>query len=214
MTARRNERTKARDPRGMRTNGMVFNEPEAMAYCKTDDVDNTLISQRLATIQLFRKGALYGCAVIVLMAACGAAKGESFLGQQMKLHNEIQHNGVISIVEIDRNVISSETSPSLQVTFTIKNMTSSPIPFTFSSTQQYDFLIQDDSGQQLWKWSDDKFFAMMMVEKELGQEPWVYREHIPTVNRDGNSLTKGHYVLRVQLTSKTAIENHIAFRVE
>ena len=189
---------------------MVLSASGAMAYCKIA----TLNSQHLHVIQVFCKGSLCFCGLLVLMAACSTVQKESFIRQEMKVQNEIRHNGIISLLELDRNVISDETTPSLQVVFTIKNMTPSPISFTFSSSQQYDFLIQDESGRQHWKWSDDKFFAMMIVEKELGQEPWVYRESVPLVNRDGTFLTKGQYTLRARFTSENGIENRMPFRVE
>ena len=164
--------------------------------------------------QMLCKNLLYCFAGIVLIAACSTAKRDSFLSQEMTAQNEVRHDGIISTLELDRILDSTDTSPSLQATFTIKNATSSPIPFTFSNSQQYDFLIQDDSGQELWKWSDGRFFAMMIVEKKLGQEPWVYREFIPAVNREGQPLPAGQYTLRARLVSSPALENPLSFQIE
>jgi hypothetical protein len=163
--------------------------------------------------QMVRRVLLFCCTGIVLVAACSTAKKDSFLSQDKTVKNEMQHNGSVSTLELDRIVDSTAPSGSLQATFTIKNATSSPIPFTFSNSQQYDFLIQDDSGQELWEWSDDRFFAMMIVEKELGQEPWVYRERLPAVNREGHPLPEGQYTLRARLTSIPPIENHLSFQI-
>ena len=148
------------------------------------------------------------------MTACSTAKKESFLSQEMNVQNEMRHNGIVSTIELSRTVDSIDPVPVLLATFTVRNATSSPIPFTFSNSQQYDFLIQDDSGQELWKWSDGRFFAMMIVEKELGQQAWVYRERIPAVDREGYSLPKGQYTLRARLMSRPAIENSVSFQVE
>ena len=157
---------------------------------------------------------LYGCTSIVLMTACSAAKKESFLSQGMTAQNEMRHNGITSTLKLNRIVGTTHPTPSFQATFTVKNVTASPIPFTFSNSQQYDFLIQDDSGQELWKWSDGRFFAMLIVEKELGQEPWVYRERIPVVNREGRPLPKGQYTLRARLISSPPIENQLSFQTQ
>ena len=163
--------------------------------------------------QRVRRVFLYGCAGIVLMAACIAAKKESFLSQEMTVHHEMRHNGIVSTLALDRIVESTDPVLSFQATFSIKNLTSSPIPFTFSNSQQYEFLIQDESGQELWKWSDGRFFAMLIVAKELGQNPWVYRERIPAVNQEGRPLPEGQYTLRARLMSSPPIENHLSFQI-
>lgn len=136
------------------------------------------------------------------------------MGQNTQTQNEMRHEGVVSLLELSRIADPNNPVSSLQAHFTVRNATSSPISFTFSSSQQYDFLIQDDTGRELWKWSDGRFFAMLIVEKELGQEPWVYQERIPAVDREGRSLPDGHYTLRARLTSNPAIENHLSFQVE
>ena len=157
---------------------------------------------------------LYGCTGIVLMTGCSAARKNSFLSQGMTAQNEMRHNGIISTLKLDHIVGPTDPTPSFQATFTVKNVTSSPIPFTFSNSQQYDFLIQDYSGQELWKWSDGRFFAMLIIEKELGQEPWVYQERIPAVNREGSPLPEGQYTLRARLMSSPPIENQLSFQTQ
>ena len=126
----------------------------------------------------------------------------------------MRHEGVVSLLELSPITDPDDPVSFFQAHFTIRNSTSSPVAFTFPSSQQYDFLIQDDAGRELWKWSDGRFFAMLIVEKELGQEPWVYQERIPTFNREGRSLPKGYYTLRARLTSNPAIENHLSFQVK
>ncbi len=132
----------------------------------------------------------------------------------MPAQDEIRKNGVVSTLKLDRIIDSTGSGPSFQATFNIRNTSSFPIPFTFPNSQQYDFLIQDDAGQELWKWSDGRFFAMMIVEKTLGGEPWVYRERIPAVDRDGHFLPKGSYTLRARLMGRPAVENYLSFRVD
>ena len=136
------------------------------------------------------------------------------MNQERKAQNEIRHNGVVSNLELRRIADPDNPVSSLQAHFTVRNATSSLVSFTFSSSQQYDFLIQDDTGRELWKWSDGRFFAMLIVEKELALEPWVYQERIPAVDREGRSFPDGHYTLRARLTSNPAIENHLSFQVK
>ena len=151
---------------------------------------------------------------IIFMTACSTARREPFLGQGMTVENEIRHNGVVSTLEMDHITSSTDSISSFQATFTIKNTTSSPISFTFPNSQQYDFLIQDDTGQELWKWSEGRFFAMLIIERKLAEEPWVFRERIPAVDRDGHSLPNGPYTLRARLMGRPVIENNLSFRID
>jgi hypothetical protein len=132
----------------------------------------------------------------------------------MTAHNEMRNNEILHTVELDRIVYPTDPALSFQATMTVRNLTSSPVPFTFPNSQRYDFLIQDNSGQELWKWSDGRFFAMLIVEEKLGQEAWVYRERIPAVDRAGRPLPAGQYTLRARLMSTPPLENQISFQIQ
>ncbi|MEE8349715.1 MAG: BsuPI-related putative proteinase inhibitor [Acidobacteriota bacterium] len=130
------------------------------------------------------------------------------------MQTERRHNGIVTRLQLDRILDSSAPTPYFQATFTIENATSSPIPLTFSSSQQYDFLLQNNLGQELWKWSDGRFFAMMIMEKELGHEPWVYQERIPFVDRPGPPVPEGRYTLKARLMSRPAVESQLSFQLQ
>lgn len=157
---------------------------------------------------------LFSFALIICVAACNGGKKATLTRQGMELRSEINREKIVSALELDRNVISSGPDHFLEVTFTIKNTTDQPIRVIFSSTQQYDFFIEDESGRQYWRWSNGRFFAMMILEKELGKEPWVHIEDIPTVDRHGKPLPAGRYILRARLVGDKSIDNQIPFRIE
>jgi len=50
----------------------------------------------------------------------------------------------------------------------VANRTDTSVVFHFSDGQRYDFLIQDVSGETLWRWSADKGFIQMLGEEVLG----------------------------------------------
>ena len=50
----------------------------------------------------------------------------------------------------------------------VTNRTDTSVVFHFSDGQRYDFLIQDVSGETLWRWSADKGFIQMLGEEVLG----------------------------------------------
>lgn len=134
--------------------------------------------------------------------------------QAAKVKNDIEHDGWTSSLELDRSSLVGGVNTFLHATFTIRNRTDQEIPFTFSSSQEYDFSIEDSSGRVRWRWSHGQFFAMIIRQKELGREPWVYKEHIPLVNQSGAALEEGSYTLRARLVTDKQVRNQIQFRVQ
>ena len=54
------------------------------------------------------------------------------------------------------------------MTLKIFNYTEEDIVFQFNSAQRYDFIIEDEEGNEVWRWSKDRMFAMMLGEEILG----------------------------------------------
>lgn len=117
------------------------------------------------------------------------------------------------MLEVDRTRLTGGSKQSLRATFTIRNHKKQPILITFTNGQQYDFLVEDEEGREYWKWSTGKFFPMVMVERELGKEPWVYQVNVPTADQKGHPLSKGNYLLRARLSGDRKIENNLKFQI-
>ena len=59
----------------------------------------------------------------------------------------------------------------------VTNRTDTSVVFHFSDGQRYDFLIQDVSGDTLWRWSADKGFIQVLGEEHLApSDTLTYRE--------------------------------------
>ena len=56
------------------------------------------------------------------------------------------------------------------ITMTLKifNYTEEEIIFHFNISQRYDFIIEDEEGNEIWRWSKDRMFAQMLGEEALG----------------------------------------------
>ena len=54
------------------------------------------------------------------------------------------------------------------ITFEVFNHTSVPVRLDFNSGQRYDFVIEDNGGNEIWRWSAGKMFTMAMGQEELG----------------------------------------------
>ena len=42
------------------------------------------------------------------------------------------------------------------------------VTFHFNTSQRYDFIIEDEEGDKIWRWSQDRMFAMVLGEETLG----------------------------------------------
>ena len=56
----------------------------------------------------------------------------------------------------------------IQITFEVFNHTPDPVRIDFTSGQRYDVVIEDDSGNEVWRWSGGRMFTMAMGQETLG----------------------------------------------
>ena len=77
----------------------------------------------------------------------------------------------------------------IMVTLKIFNYTQEDIAFYFNTSQRYDFIIEDEEGNEIWRWSQDMMFAMVLGEETLGPTN-------PEVNYSAeckSKLSQGYY---------------------
>ena len=71
----------------------------------------------------------------------------------------------------------------------IFNYTEEDIVFQFNSAPRYDFIIKVEEGNEIWRWSKDMMFAMVLGEETLGP---TIPEIIYTLKYQGK-LSSGYY---------------------
>ena len=54
------------------------------------------------------------------------------------------------------------------MTLKIFNYAEEDVVFHFNTSQRYDFVIEDEEGNEIWRWSQDMMFAMVLGEETLG----------------------------------------------
>ena len=54
------------------------------------------------------------------------------------------------------------------MTLRVSNYTQEDITFHFNISQRYDFIIEDEEKNEIWRWSKDMMFAMVLGEEVLG----------------------------------------------
>jgi len=64
--------------------------------------------------------------------------------------------------------MSYSVGETIMMTCKIFNYTEEDIAFYFNTSQRYDFIIEDEKGNEIWRWSKDRMFAMVLGEETLG----------------------------------------------
>ena len=49
----------------------------------------------------------------------------------------------------------------------VANPDAAAVQVTFSSSQRYDFVVLDESGTEVWRWSADRMFSQALSEEEV-----------------------------------------------
>ncbi|HAJ32397.1 MAG TPA: hypothetical protein DCK79_03385 [Candidatus Atribacteria bacterium] len=71
-------------------------------------------------------------------------------------------------ISMSTDKISYSVGEPIVMTLKIFNYTEEEITFHFNTSQRYDFIIEDEEGNEIWRWSQDKMFAMVLGEETLG----------------------------------------------
>ena len=56
----------------------------------------------------------------------------------------------------------------VNIEFCVFNRTGEEITIYFRNAQRYDFTIEDEEGKEIWRWSKERMFAMVLGEVTLG----------------------------------------------
>ena len=64
--------------------------------------------------------------------------------------------------------MSYSVGESVKMILKIFNYTEEDVNFHFNTSQRYDFIIEDEEGNGIWRWSKDRMFAMVLGEETLG----------------------------------------------
>jgi hypothetical protein len=77
----------------------------------------------------------------------------------------------------------------------VSNAADTAIVLTFPSTQRYDFGVETESGESVWRWSADRMFGQVLGEERLESGASLsYREVWPSVGRSGRFVAVGQVV--------------------
>ena len=92
-------------------------------------------------------------------------------------------------VSMTTDKMSYSMGEPITMTLKIFNYTEEDIVFQFNSAQRYDFIIKDEEGNEIWRWSKDMMFAMMLGEEVLGPT----NPEVTYIGEYTNNLSPGYY---------------------
>jgi hypothetical protein len=106
-----------------------------------------------------------------------------------------------------------KTADTILARFALRNWRSTkPVVLTFSAGQEYDLVIYNDKGSEVYRWALGKLFTQNVHTIAVTNEKdWVVTIPLALVNGD-NGLPPGKYVAEVYLTN-TAPQREYLSRV-
>ncbi|MBA7498361.1 hypothetical protein ES704_01096 [subsurface metagenome] len=71
-------------------------------------------------------------------------------------------------ISMSTDKMSYSVGEPIIMTLKFFNYTKEDVAFHFNTSQRYDFIIEDEEGNEIWRWSQDMMFAMVLGEETLG----------------------------------------------
>ncbi|QOY35527.1 BsuPI-related putative proteinase inhibitor [Anaerobacillus isosaccharinicus] len=130
----------------------------------------------------------------LITAACGSNDVDQKVGGDNQTGYETPDENDSKEVINEEDVSADLQFSDGYYTFTLKNTSDKNIDFTFSSTQEYEYQIKDQSDNVVYTFSMDKMFGQQVVEKTLASG------ESEVINVDVNvfsSLQPGTYTLEI-----------------
>ena len=108
------------------------------------------------------------------------------------------------IVETTLDLV--EQGKTLNIDFSLKNSSDKELKLLFGSGHQYDIVVTDVEGREVYNWAADRSFTMAIINKDLapGQE-LSYSEEWDYTDNEGKPLPAGKYLVKVTIV--TIVEN-------
>lgn len=93
--------------------------------------------------------------------------------------------------------------------FELMSHYTNPLELMFSSGQQFEVTITDESGTEVYRFSDGRAFTMAIVYKTINPgEAFKWQDEWDMTNKDGEKLTSGNYkaVIKILALSESDTE--------
>ncbi len=119
----------------------------------------------------------------VLAVAAAAVAGPSA---------RVQRQSVELVLSVDKEQYAA--GEPVQMELLVRNLGPAAATFQFSDSQRYDFLVSQEDGRLVWRWSHDKLFAQVLGALTLAPgEERAFRERWDQRDEQGRPVPAGRY---------------------
>ncbi|HDP70085.1 MAG TPA: hypothetical protein ENN38_04660 [Actinobacteria bacterium] len=135
--------------------------------------------------------------VAFILCGCGGSSGDNVKppAEDVPVTFHQKKNGLEIDFLVSKEGFSVGEDVSLKLS--IKNTNSNTRVLNFTSGQKYDFLVEDSSGREVWRWSYDKSFTMALEEKKLEPgEQLTYEVIWPQKDLENKQVLAGDYLVK------------------
>jgi hypothetical protein len=127
--------------------------------------------------------------IIILLIIVGVVFPSLGLGLWAYGNTTSEERSMSYGISMSTDKMSYSIGEPIKIALKIFNYTEEDIVFHFNTSQRYDFVIEDEEGNEVWRWSQDMMFAMVLGEETLGP---TNTEFIYTT-KDRDKLSPGYY---------------------
>ncbi|MBM7663153.1 hypothetical protein JOC85_004006 [Bacillus mesophilus] len=127
---------------------------------------------------------------VIFMTACGAGNSEQTQGNG----SDTNGSGIVA----GEMVPSLAEKSTLMFEYKIKNQTESDVTLEFTSSQRYDFSVENKKGEEIYLFSSLASFLQALGKETVKPgEELVYEINVQEIG-----LEKGEYILNTWMTPK------------
>jgi hypothetical protein len=90
--------------------------------------------------------------------------------------------------------------PVLHAQFKLENTGEQPLTISIPSGQEFDLVIRDEAGEEVFRWSDGKFFTQALQTISLSPGERVYTVDVP-LGKGGQPLPPGRYTVEAWIAT-------------
>jgi hypothetical protein len=92
-------------------------------------------------------------------------------------------------ISLTTDKMSYSIGEPIKMILKVFNYTEEDVTFYFNTSQRYDFIIEDEAGNEIWRWSEGRMFAQMLGEEILGPS----NSEVIYTAEYRNKLSPGYY---------------------
>jgi len=107
--------------------------------------------------------------IAIIIVACGCGKDSSQTGSASQPKKSVEKSVFINDTKMTLSILKGKFSQSeiIPLRLRLTNTSDQKITLHFPSSQKFDFSVKDKDGNEIWRWSANKSYAMSLTTLEI-----------------------------------------------